>query len=86
MEPSDIARQLKKYMDENGLKTKFVADKLGISNPSLTEFLVGNRPMPKKIVFKISSFTKNKIKTKEVLREFFKNDEDGQDKIDKVNE
>lgn len=46
--------ELKKKIEEKGLKIKWVADTVGVSPTLLSMYLSGNRNMPKKVLKKIN--------------------------------
>lgn len=86
MEPSHCAKKLRMFLDNNGIRYTFAAKKLGISQPTLSGYLSGKRPLPKKSIDKIVIFTKGKITKNELLREYFRSVENDNLKGDGNNE
>lgn len=76
MRPSACAVKLREYLDKNGIRHVFAAECLGISRSTLSDYLNGRRPLPKKALDKLVIFTKGKISKKELLSEFFKDGEE----------
>lgn len=46
--------KIKKRIKQKGLKISWIADQLGISQPSLSMYLNGKREMPKDVELKIN--------------------------------
>jgi len=46
--------KFKKAINDKGLKTTFLADKIGVSQPLLSMYLSGKRNMPNDIEFKLA--------------------------------
>lgn len=79
MEPTECAKKLKLYLDDNGIRRKWAAEKIGISPASLSGYLLGVRPLPVKCFDRVVIFTKGKISKKDLLTEFFSKNQDAND-------
>lgn len=82
MTPTEIAKKLKSYLDDNGIRYGWFCEKVGISNPSLSGYLGGYKKLPKKCLKNVVIVTKGKITMKELLSEFFNDLEAGNVKED----
>lgn len=79
MQASEVAKKLKKYLDDNGIRYAYCAEKLCISPNTLYAFLRGERPLPKKAWKKVIVLTKGKISMKELLENFLSDVQDPDD-------
>jgi predicted transcriptional regulator len=70
MENDSVANKLKNYLDDNGIRLSWFAEKIGISVGTLSKFLKGKGKLPKKCWKKVVVVTKGKISMKELVSEF----------------
>lgn len=71
--------KLKKYLDDNGIRTAWFAEKLGINRETLRKVLDGRRNLPPKCWRKVVELTKGKITMKEILNNFLDDAQDADD-------
>ena len=48
--------KIRQKIAKSGLKKSFIADKIGVSNTQLSNYLHGTRPMPDEIGKKLTAF------------------------------
>lgn len=57
--------KLREYLDENGIKVKFFAEKLGTSPTQISMWLRGARNPNRESMIKIEKATKGKVKPRD---------------------
>lgn len=62
--------KLKKYVEENGIRSIWLAEKLGISQGTLSKYLKGEAGLPKVAWKKLVILTRGKISMKALLNDF----------------
>lgn len=76
MENESVAEKLKNYLEDNGIRLSWFAEKIGISVGTLSKFLKGKGKLPKKSWKKVVIATKGKISMKEMVTEFLIDNEE----------
>lgn len=85
-EPLPTAKKLKDYLDSNGIRHAWFAQKIGIANGTLSKYLLGQGKLPKKAWREVIVLTKGKISMKDLLNDFLNDVQDCEDKEDDISE
>jgi predicted transcriptional regulator len=76
---SPMAVKLNKIIEKNGLKKKWIAKKLGISQGALCKFLLGKGKLPGKSWYNLTQLTQQKITIHEIMDFYAERKQDQRD-------
>ncbi len=69
-------KKLKDFLDKNGIKQTFFAEKLGIRHQQLSLILRGKAKLPKKVWKKVVELTNNEITMNDLLEDFLEDNQE----------
>jgi DNA-binding transcriptional regulator YdaS (Cro superfamily) len=73
---SKLTDRLNEYIDKNGLRKNFFAEKLGMTPAQLTNVLTGRSKLPKKYWKRLEQITKGEISVNELMGYFLEDVEE----------